>query len=64
MHKLVICILVASSLFLIACSDKQPAENKTVMDDQLKALEKAKGVEQLLQQSDEAHRKQMDEQSR
>ena len=38
------------------------AKQKTVIDDQLKALEKAKGVEKQLQDEKEAHDKAIEEQ--
>lgn len=34
------------------------------MDNQIKAMEKAKAVEQVLQDAEQAHRKQMEEQQR
>jgi len=55
--------ILATALFVSACSDNKPAENKTVIDHQIKSYEKARGVEQVLQQSDQARRKQMEEQS-
>jgi outer membrane PBP1 activator LpoA protein len=53
-------IPVVASLLLMACSDKNDKQ-ETLIDPQIKALEKAQGVEQVLQQSDEARRKQLEE---
>jgi predicted small lipoprotein YifL len=57
-------LLVSSLLILAACGDKPAAEappavqqaaarQKTVFDDQLKALEKAKAVEKEMQEAQE-----------
>jgi hypothetical protein len=61
-------LLIVLGLFLTACSDndhsssesKQPV--KTIIDPQLKALEKAKGVEQQLLDAAEQQRKLIDAQ--
>ncbi len=53
-------IPVIASLLLMACSDKNDKQ-ETLIDPQLKAIEKARGVEQVLQQSDDARRKQLEE---
>lgn len=47
--RYLLCLLVA--LVLIACQDKPP--QKTVFDPQLKALEKARGVEGQVQRGAE-----------
>lgn len=53
-------IPVFTSLLLMACSDKNDKQ-ETLIGPQLKALEKAQGVEQVLQHSDDARRKQLEE---
>ncbi len=61
-------LLIMLALCLTACSENEdsPSESKqvtkTVIDPQLKALEKAKGVEQQLLDAAEQQRKQIDTQ--
>lgn len=64
MLRLLTCLLVLSGLPFAGCSDSKPAKQETLMDSQIKALEKAKGVEQVLQDTEQAHRKQMEDQQR
>ena len=59
--------VLAATLAATACGDKPSApkpavtEEKSVFDAQLRTLDKAKGVEQTLQQGAEAQRKSIDE---
>jgi hypothetical protein len=64
MLKLLTCLFLLCSVFFAGCSDNKPAKQETLMDNQIKAMEKAKAVEQVLQDAEQAHRKQMEEQQR
>lgn len=62
-------LILASLLALAACSgrkaadaDAPPPKQKTVFDDQLKALDKAKAVEKQLQEEKEKHDQEIDAQ--
>ena len=58
----VLCIL--SMFFITACSENKAPKEETLIDPQLKALEKAKDVEQVLQDAEEARQKQIEDQLR
>ena len=67
MHRIVI-LMTAAGLALGACSErpgasaaKPAAAQRGVLDPQLKALEKARGVEKTLADQAEAQRKEIDE---
>ena len=65
MKQLIITALLASmALFIGACTDKDQDEPKTLIDSQVKAMDKAKDVEQVLKQADEEQRQQIEEQSK
>ncbi len=57
------CLLIVLALYLTACSDNENSSSepkqsvKTIIDSQLNALEKAKGVEQKLLDATEQQRK-------
>lgn len=60
---LIFTVALSSSLWLSACSDNKDKQ-ETVIEPQLKALEKAQNVENVLQQKDADLRKRLEEQSR
>jgi len=50
---------------MTGCSDNEkPGSSKTIIDDQLRAMEKAKEVEKTLEEAAQQQRKNIDEQSR
>lgn len=55
-----VAIFISCLLFIAACSDDKPAKVETLVDPHLEVLEKAKGVEQVLQDSAESRREQLD----
>lgn len=63
MNIFIRCFVIFSIIFLISCSDNgtQNSESeKTVIDSQLRALDKAKGVEQHILDSAVKQREQID----
>ena len=57
-------IIIISLMFVTACSDKATEKQETLTEPQIRALEKAKSVEQIMYQSEVDRRQQMEEQSR
>jgi hypothetical protein len=49
------------TITLTACENKTKADNKSIIEPQLKSLEKAKSVEQTLQQDQQNTQRQIDE---
>ena len=63
MPRLTKCLIMFCILFLVSCSDSETSHTdskKTVIDDQLHALEKAKTVEKQLLDSTAKQKEQID----
>lgn len=63
MKHLYLFTIVVSSVLITACSDNKD-DKETLIDPQIKAMEKAQNVEDVLKQKDTELRKRIDEQSR
>ena len=55
-----VAIFISSLLFITACSENKPAKVDTLVNPQMEALEKAKGVEQITQDAEQNRREQID----
>ena len=65
MQNIIAAVIVSSCLLLVACSDGvDKVEATNPLDDQVKAMQKAKEVEKTLQQSFEQQNRSIDQQSR
>lgn len=63
MNIVIRCFVFCSIILLVNCSDNEAqnsASKKTVIDNQLQAMEKAKGVEQQILDSAAKQREQID----
>ncbi len=64
--KKILCVFWLSIWLLLGCSNEdstnKESSGKTIIDSQLKALDKARGVEGILRKSEEKKRQLMDQQ--
>ena len=61
--KLVLCLSIFIAMFLVIACDSEESANRpatVVPDHQLKALEKAKGVEEILNEGNEKRKQEME----
>jgi PBP1b-binding outer membrane lipoprotein LpoB len=69
-NKILLVLLITSSLVIVACSNEEDQvtseepNKEHFASDQKRALDKAKGVEQMLQDGADKRAQQIDEQSR